>query len=144
MYISEGTKKIGWEKQPNILLIDNWIFKLSCTLLVPIERSSRDRRRATTRFKTASDRVYTTEFGQLPEVAITGTRNNDTSVIRGRATKKARGWESHGVECAAQPCDNFPSLGTSRTNRGAKKIIHKGNYAEIIGSFFFSAGINNL
>jgi hypothetical protein len=36
-----------------------------------------------------SDSTYTIKTGLLPVVAMTGTRNNDTSVIRGSAIMKA-------------------------------------------------------
>jgi len=37
----------------------------------------------------ASDKAYTAKAGLLPVVAMTGTTNNDTSVIRGSAIMKA-------------------------------------------------------
>lgn len=67
----------------------------SGTLLVSRETLSRDCRCATTFRKEVSDKTYTMKAGLLPVVAMTGTRNNDTSVIRGSAIMKAERWDSY-------------------------------------------------
>ena len=45
----------------------------------------------------ASDKTYTIKAGLLPVEAMTGVGDNDTSVIRGPATKKAGRLDSYGA-----------------------------------------------
>jgi len=47
--------------------------------------------------KWASDKTYTIKAGLLPVEAMTGVGDNDTSVIRGPATKKAGRLDSYGA-----------------------------------------------
>ena len=44
-----------------------------------------------------SDKAHAMNFGSLPEAAMTDIGDNDTSVIRGPATKKAGRLDSYGA-----------------------------------------------
>ena len=44
-----------------------------------------------------SDKAHVTKTGLQPAAAMTGIRDNDTSVIRGPATKKAGRSDSYGA-----------------------------------------------
>ena len=53
-------------------------------------------------FEKASDKTYTLKSGLPPGGAMTDTGDNDTSVIRGPAIKKAGRWDSYETGKAAR------------------------------------------
>ena len=56
---------------------------------------------------------------------MTYARDNDTSVIRGRSTKKGRGWNSHGADKQSAAWWLPVIFGVSRTNRVCKRYPDK-------------------
>ena len=86
-------------------LWDPWKLNIQHTGTLPASEQSEPRSECATIFRMGgSDKTYTSLICRQTKTAMTDAGDNDTSVIRGRAIKKARGWDSHGAACNSRLC----------------------------------------